>query len=640
MSASAGAGGRPGVLALVLSLIPLTVAITGAPPVRAAGPTGGHPLAFAVAGQSTQAVVDVIDTTTQASLGTVQLTATAPAVAITPDARLALVALAGTDAPYTNNCQTIFTGPGQHLTATLPRQVITPGGLAAIDVASRALLPGVSAVIGTAPLAVAVSPDGTRAFVIDGYHFSGCVAVTGTVQPVGISGGPSLTPGSPAALPNSIQPIDAAVSPDGKTLYVLTSEGHLDALSTSTLAMTASVLITTTVSSMPFLHLVIGPDGSTAYVSIGSYQGVPGYIQPVALPALTPGPHIDLPPETTSATSSPTILTVATTAAGRSTLYGSDPFGPRVAAIPLPSGPGSALSLNLISDSAAGLFATPDGTTVEVTTPNHHTVPITGADHPPGTLGTCINTPATCPPGSGAIAVTPDQAPAASFGVTPAATGQPASFDASASTIAYGTIATYAWDFGDGSTQQTTGPTTTHTYLRAGTYAATLTETDWAGTSASGSPPSTVFTGQTMTRRGGPQARTARMVTISATPTTPGSPTAGTPPPSSSPPGFSPKISLLPKVGPPGTVVAVSGSGFPANTPVTLAWQLGIGTAGVTTDAGGTFTNGFVLVFPKDRLGPRQMVARIFNVTATFLVVPSPLAPGAQSLPIQLLFRG
>jgi hypothetical protein len=56
-------------------------------------------------------------------------------------------------------------------------------------------------------------------------------------------------------------------------------------------------------------------------------------------------------------------------------------------------------------------------------------------------------------------------------------------FDASASTDADGHVARYHWDFGDGTTQTTADPRTTHVYPRAGTFRATLTVTDNEGCS-------------------------------------------------------------------------------------------------------------------------------------------------------------
>jgi PKD repeat protein len=82
------------------------------------------------------------------------------------------------------------------------------------------------------------------------------------------------------------------------------------------------------------------------------------------------------------------------------------------------------------------------------------------------------------------VVLTPDQssepnvAPVASFTVTcPQLT---CTVDGSASTdTAPGTVASYAWDFGDGSTG--TGMTTTHTYASAGSRTITLTVTDNQG---------------------------------------------------------------------------------------------------------------------------------------------------------------
>jgi plastocyanin len=61
---------------------------------------------------------------------------------------------------------------------------------------------------------------------------------------------------------------------------------------------------------------------------------------------------------------------------------------------------------------------------------------------------------------------------------TPTA-GQAVSFDASASAPPSGdTLESYAWDFGDGSTQVTTTASTTHVYATAGAHTVSLTVTD------------------------------------------------------------------------------------------------------------------------------------------------------------------
>ncbi|MGK9146001.1 PKD domain-containing protein [Plantibacter flavus] len=76
--------------------------------------------------------------------------------------------------------------------------------------------------------------------------------------------------------------------------------------------------------------------------------------------------------------------------------------------------------------------------------------------------------------------VVPNVPPTASFTAT--ATDLHAQFDATASTDSDGTIASYAWDFGDGTTG--TGATTTHDYTTAGAHTVTLTVTDNKGATA------------------------------------------------------------------------------------------------------------------------------------------------------------
>ncbi|WDT74348.1 MAG: PKD domain-containing protein [Candidatus Manganitrophus sp.] len=76
---------------------------------------------------------------------------------------------------------------------------------------------------------------------------------------------------------------------------------------------------------------------------------------------------------------------------------------------------------------------------------------------------------------------TGNQPPVASFSASPTSGSAPlaVSFNASASSDPDGSIATFSWNFGDGTTGS--GVTTGHTYQTAGTFTATLTVTDNGG---------------------------------------------------------------------------------------------------------------------------------------------------------------
>jgi PKD repeat protein len=70
-------------------------------------------------------------------------------------------------------------------------------------------------------------------------------------------------------------------------------------------------------------------------------------------------------------------------------------------------------------------------------------------------------------------------APTAAF--TAACTALVCSVDGSTSSDPDGTIATYSWAWGDGTTSAATGPTSSHTFAAAGSYSITLTVTDNGG---------------------------------------------------------------------------------------------------------------------------------------------------------------
>jgi LPXTG-motif cell wall-anchored protein len=174
------------------------------------------------------------------------------------------------------------------------------------------------------------------------------------------------------------------------------------------------------------------------------------------------------------------------------------------------------ISTDITSPDQLDLAFTPDGKTVYGYLDDRN-----GA-RPVFTIDTTTNTLSsskdTTPPGNfdhianmSSVVVPADLAPAAAFKATVACAGTATAFDASSSTVANGTIVRYAWAFGDGTKEVTTGPKVKHTYAKPGSYAASVTETDSAGTSTT-----VVFDGQTVLRNGGPSARARHSLTITA----------------------------------------------------------------------------------------------------------------------------
>ena len=422
-------------------------------------------------------------------------------------ARLVLpaVALAGLPASAVLTARAAnASGGGRHLTAYVANMnddTVTP-----IDLVNNTA--GAPIPVGDGPTAIAITPDGATAWVLGEND--------GSLTPIDTA---TNTPGAKLQV-TANDPVALAITPDGRKAYVAGHGSSFFGPATVTPVdlVTRSVKSPIAFSFIGPTAIAISPDGSRAYVAsdqdfgvevvdtvndtvVGSFpyggaHTISAAISPdgasLYLPQFTFGSVIKVDTRPPNAffpdQGFPLARSVALSPDGAD-VYFTDASGiwKRTAA-----------TLQRAALPGGGVFAVaiaPDGTTGYVADSALNTV--TPFDTSTLTLGTPIAVGAS----PWAIAITPDQAPVARLSITPQPIGTPTTFDASASTVTFGTIASYAWDFGDGTTATTSTPITTHTYT-SGSYTASVTETSSGGTSTA-----MVFTGQTAMRNGGGRAR-------------------------------------------------------------------------------------------------------------------------------------
>ncbi len=184
------------------------------------------------------------------------------------------------------------------------------------------------------------------------------------------------------------------------------------------------------------------------------------------------------------------------------------------------------------------------------------------------------------------IAMTPDQAPTASFLAYPAPQGVSSYFNASSSSSPVGSIASYTWNFGDGCTETVTSATVAFAYpstsggtcsagssgtvstAGTGPFTVSLTVTNTGGTSTV-----QTFTGHTMSNNGGPSALKTQSITLPSKLAVTTSPIVGS-------------VSSSPNLGPI-TIQMQGSSGAPINAP-----PAGGGTVSISLSASsGTFSS-------------------------------------------------
>ena len=355
------------------------------------------------------------------------------------------------------------------------------GDVSVVDTASSAVIATIG--VGVFPMGIAITPNGRRAYVAnDSSHDVSVIdtatnKVTATIghlgpEPAWVTITPDGTkayvidPQSPNVLIidtaankvtgviNTRDPyglVSLAVTPDGSTLYVV--GGHrVHVISTATDSVIGSIAVKGAPDWVPH-WISISPDGETAYVATDYLFGPSSRIALVATATnrITGSIRVPLLPDVTGG--------VSFTPDGK---FGYAPLFDRSVAV---------------IDTSRRVIA--------------GTIAVRGSPQ--------------------LAAVTPDQAPVARLAVASAPAGRRTRLNASASTVRYGTIARYAWKFGDGISAVTATPVTGHVYAGPGRYTVTVTETSSGGTSTT-----RVFTGTSVIRNGGPSAVAAAVATIRA----------------------------------------------------------------------------------------------------------------------------
>jgi LPXTG-motif cell wall-anchored protein len=316
------------------------------------------------------------------------------------------------------------------------------------------------------------------------------------------------------------QALNLAVSPDGKTVYLADGFGTVRILDAKTLAEGKSVVVieaaTAKLLDTPEMYdLSVSPDGKTLYAAdfgrpatkkVGASDGGIFVIDTTTLTA--DGAPIQAPrPLALAMSPDGTHLYVASYPTDADLTDGS------IRTVDL-TGNAQSVSAPIASTKGVGFMAmSPDGHRLfraRAAYRNNGHPPFDAQTEAFTTSGQLVG---AAPGGDSPqliVAVTPDQAPVAKLSVASSAAGAATTFDASASTVQFGTIASYRWDFGDGTAAVTTDkPTVSHTYAKGGTFTATVTETDSAGTSTT-----VVSTGRAILRNGGPSAAATTQVIV------------------------------------------------------------------------------------------------------------------------------
>lgn len=450
------------------------------------------------------------------------------AIAITPDGNQAYVANFVDGTVSVIEAATHLVGSTIVLGGTPDATAITPNGMRVytvdfsnnrvwmINTTSQLATP---IAVGDLPITIAITPNGMKAYVVNwgSNTVSAINILANTVNTILVGG----------------NPLGIAITPDGTAAFVTnSSDGTVSVINTANDAVSTPIKVGTSASA-----IAITPDGTKAYVvnpsdntvsviNTASHTVIATISVGMSPTAIAITPDGTKAYVTNSADNTVSVINTANNMVISTIMVGLDP-----------------LAIAIIPDGTKAYVINFDSDTISVI--NTLTDTIIGGPIAEGNQTTALAIPA-------------DQAPLAKFKVTIAPVGSASQFDASASISPIGTIVKYAWNFGDGTTLETTSPIASHAYVMPGTYTVSLTVTNSAGTSTrqifnissffnffSNANNSTFITNQ-----GGPSAVATQEITI---------------------PSLVPMITdLNPNFGPTtgGTVVTITGIHFTGTTAV------------------------------------------------------------------------